>query len=325
MSKKTYNEDVLDEFNNKFNTQHTEDIEDRPQQRSLGKVDFGGNVSMKSDDMLGYIDLPFDSLPSKGMFYPDDMSIAIRAASVREIRDFSIIDSNNPKDVADRTNMLISGCVRVMKGNMPLSYKEILECDKLMVLLHVRALTFESGLSSIKIPVSKGNCTNVGCDFEGEIPLDFSMVELKEFKSDSVLMRYYDRDMKCFNVKTKNYGEFQIKMPTIGTSEYVLNWIYVNQNKKWDKAIIPLLTYFVDYKQRPDLFRKAVEAESWGIKKFELIHRLVEQMTESIGIAENFKAVCPECGGDMKIPFQIVGGLKSLFVESVHDILDELV
>ena len=329
-----HQKDVLDEFNEQFGQQEKKEATGTPvagaptivngRTTSLGQVTYHDTVNTKSaDQLLGYIDLPVVNLPSAGRFYPDDLTISIRAAKVAEIRDFSIIDEQNPKDVADRIGALLSNTVKVMRGNAPVSYKELLEADKLMLVFHVRALTFDSGLSSIKVPVPASACQN--CHYEGDVPLDWGMVQIKHPAADSILERYYDEENKCYTVKTKTLGTFQLKPPTIGTAEYLLNWIVTNQNKKWDKALVPLLAYFINYKERPDLFKKAVEAQSWPTKKFSLVNRLVEELEDGLGIETEFKTVCPDCGSEITIPFQIGGGLKSIFVEDLSDLTEELI
>ena len=54
-----------------------------------------------------YHNIPLDCLPSLGRFYPENTQISIRAARVDEIREFSAIDENNPKDVIDKLTYMV--------------------------------------------------------------------------------------------------------------------------------------------------------------------------------------------------------------------------
>ena len=86
---------------------------------NLGKVDplKGRGITSPDDpeikrikELSGYIKVELGNLPSAGRFYREDFEIHIRAARVGEIRDFSMMDENNIKDVDAQRNSVIVGC-----------------------------------------------------------------------------------------------------------------------------------------------------------------------------------------------------------------------
>ena len=119
---------------------------------NLGKVENPGHFNKpkaddpeikKLNDIAGYVKLKLQNLPSQGRFYRDDFEIHIRPASVREIRDFSTMDEESVKDVDDKLNNIIVSCTKIMYGNQRGSYKDILEEDRIYVLLEIKQLTFK--------------------------------------------------------------------------------------------------------------------------------------------------------------------------------------
>ena len=85
---------------------------------------------MKMNSLVNYMHLPLAGFPSEGRFYRDDFEVHIRACRVGEIREYSMMDESNPNDIIDKMNYMLSQCVKVMFGNMPGSYKDILEHDR---------------------------------------------------------------------------------------------------------------------------------------------------------------------------------------------------
>ena len=56
---------------------------------------------------MDYINIPLETLPSQGRFYPEGTRISIRSARVGEIREFSIINEEDPKDIRDKMTYIV--------------------------------------------------------------------------------------------------------------------------------------------------------------------------------------------------------------------------
>ena len=194
----TYEEQVEREFNLSQEPQQNDIIKD------LGKVDVtrGTHSDGVQDDenvkrinnMIGYLNVPLETLPSGGKFYPENTRISIRAARVSEIREFSTIDEDDAKDVADKMTYIISQCCKIYYGNTPGHYKDIIVADRIVLILKIRELTFVDGQSSIKIPVPSGACKTVGC--EPQETIDFNSTMLQFRKPDEELEKYIDQAKK---------------------------------------------------------------------------------------------------------------------------------
>ena len=144
-------------MNNEY-TQYQEDVntafdaamENNEQSKasSLGHVDVTRNRNHQLDEndpdfikmkqFAGFIDLPLENLPSAGRFYRDDIKIRIRPALVKEIRNFSMIDENNIQDIDEKLNDILISCSKVTFGDSLGSYKDLLEEDRLYVILSIR-------------------------------------------------------------------------------------------------------------------------------------------------------------------------------------------
>ena len=113
-----------------------EDIKDQPEKvaqvTSLGKArkfQEADNDPLLASE-IGWKNVPLENLPSKGMFYEDNTQIAIRAASVSEIRHWSTIDENDLLGTDDMLNFIMDKCCRIKVPGKPGSSKDLLEIDR---------------------------------------------------------------------------------------------------------------------------------------------------------------------------------------------------
>ena len=145
---KEHEDNIKKEFEKAEGIENVQDTEATQEKvTDLGKVDTSRQLkTTKADDpeirrineMAGYTPLNLGDFPSKGKFYRDDLEIHIRAARVAEIRAFSTIDENNLKEVDDGLNNIVVSCCKVMYGNQRGSYKDILEEDRIYLILSIR-------------------------------------------------------------------------------------------------------------------------------------------------------------------------------------------
>ena len=155
-----YEEQVRKEFES---TQEPEEVQKEFTTKNLGRVELSHSFNNDPEierikASMDYINIPLEMLPSQGRFYPEGTRISIRAARVGEIREFSIINEEDPKDIRDKMTYIISQCTKVYYGNTPGHYKDILEDDRLVLVFNIRELTSVDGQSSLKIPVPEGAC-----------------------------------------------------------------------------------------------------------------------------------------------------------------------
>lgn len=297
--------------------------------KDLGRVQLNKDIDDSDLDRIkssmDYVNIPLDTLPSGGRFYPEGTRILIRAARVGEIREFSIINEEDPKDIRDKMTYIVSQCTKVYYGNTPGHYKDILEDDRIVLVFKIRELTFTDARQSIKIPVPEGSCQTPGCHPQETVDFDSSKLEF--LQPSEKLEKYYDPVERCYNIQTKSFGTIKLYPPTIGVTSVIADWIREQQreDKKIDAALADILPYIIkDWRtfSSKQVFSKITEMAGWPTEKFALVLRLKDEIT--VGIEFEIKERCAQCGGELTIPVSFPEGFRSLFVPTISDLGDEL-
>jgi hypothetical protein len=299
---------------------------------SLGKTDPKRTLNVTTADdievkrlneMVGHQRLDLSLLPSKGRFYRDDFEVFIRAARVGEIRDFSTVDENNIRDVDDKLNGIIINCTKVMYGPQRGSYKDILEEDRIYVLLAIRELTFKEGEQKLLMPVTKKSCKNSTCKSQESVELRTSNLQFSI--PEDILEKYYDSYNRCYSIETKNYGIITMAPPTIGVMRAITDYVRSKEEKgqPWDKSMLSILPYLQrEWRgwNEKDIFGAITSFQGWDSTKYSIIYRLAEQM--KIGVKPEMNFPCQSCGEEVTVPLSFPGGIKALFI--IPDITSEL-
>lgn len=299
---------------------------------NLGKVDNPmGNKTVttedpeirKISDLVGYVELDLTNLPSSGKFYRNDFSIHIRSARVGEIRDFSSMDEENIKDVDEKLNSILASCTRVMYGNQRGSYKDILEEDRLYVILSIKELTFKDGENKLMMPVKGKNCQTSTCGAQESVELKTYNLQFQD--SDNILERYYNSELKCYAIETKNHGIIHMAPPTIGVMRSIAEWVRSRESegKSWDKSVLSIIPYLQrEWRGLTDdeIFNATTNLQGWNSSKYSLVYRLAEKM--KVGIKPEMSFSCQSCGAEVTVPMSFPNGIKSLFI--ISDIDSEL-
>ena len=83
--------------------------------------------SLSQPNELGWKNIPLENLPSKGKFYLDNFSLAIRSATVAEVRHWSTIDETDMLSIDDQLNYILERCAEIRIDEEEVSWKELLE------------------------------------------------------------------------------------------------------------------------------------------------------------------------------------------------------
>jgi hypothetical protein len=295
-----------------------EEMNSTIEREGLGKVNmdnFGPARAEKADVILGWMDLSLESLPSKGRFYPNDISIKIRSAKVAEIRHFSTMDENNILDIDEKLNSIVESCTSVSSKTTRMSYKDLLEEDRFALILSIRDLTFPEPEATLKVPFQDKK----GVKHEIEIKRDY----FQYFSIPSEIQKYFDNDTKRFHIQTRNHGEIVMRPPTIGLMQEVTKYIRErrDQGLDIDQSLIQVAPYLGgDWRtfNQKRLFELEIEMNGWDPKKYMLVYRVAEQL--KVGMQPEMKVLI----GDVEenIPINFRDGIKSLFI--VQDLSGEL-
>ena len=275
------------------------------------------------NSLVGYTPLNLNEFPSKGKFYRDDFEIHIRSAKVAEVRAFSTVDENNLKEVDDGLNNLVLSCTRIMYGSQRGSYKDILEEDRIYLILAIRELTFKTGEQTLMMPVGKKSCKTSECKSQESVELRTENLQFNNVID--TIEKYYDSVDRCYSVSTKSYGEIKMAPPTIGVMRAITDYIRDREekNQSWDKSTLAILPYL----QREwrgwtekDIFAKITSFQGWDATKYTIVYRLAEDM--KVGVKPEMGFPCKSCGEEVTVPLTFPGGIKALFI--ISDISSEL-
>ncbi len=327
---KSYEDDVKKEFAAAEGIEIPEITEEKI--TSLGKVDMTkGNGLISPDDpeikriqeLAGHIKLNLNLLPSGGRFYREDFEIHIRAARVAEIRDFSTLDEENLRDVDEKLNSILVSCTKIMYGTQRGSYRDILEEDRIHIILSIRELTFKNGEAKIMMPIGRKKCSTSSCKAQESVELKTENLQFNQV--DELVEKYYDDVNRCYTVPTKNHGEITLAPPNVGVMRAITDYVRKREeeNKSWDKSSLSILPYIQrewrGFNER-EIFSAMTTFQGWETGKYSLVFRLIEKM--KVGIKGEFIYPCQSCGGEVTVPLSFPGGIKSLFI--VQDISSEL-
>ena len=295
------------------------DIEAAVAAGGLGKVNmssFGPDKAQSTDQALGWMVLDQSTLPSMGKFYPADCLIKIRSAKAAEIRHFSTMDENNYIDMEEKLNSIVESCAQVTAGKSRMSYKDILEEDRIVLLLSIRDLTFPEPENKLML---KGKTEKT----KKLVDIELTTKNLIPTEIDEEIERYYSETKRTYVIKTRSAGEIEMRPPTIGVMQEITAYLKDRQEKdiEIDKAFIQVLPYM-----QPDwrslsltkIFQLEIEYKAWDEKKFMVIYRLAERMR--IGVQTELEATFD--GEIAKAPLEFPGGIKSLFI--ISDLAGEL-
>ena len=311
-------EGAFENAESKTTIEEKDPIEETINKEGLGSVNmsrFSKQDGEKSDFVLGYHSVDMETLFSRGRFYPQDTKISIRSAKVAEIRHFSTMNENSLLDIEEKLNGIVKACMRIESPNKKLSYKDLLEEDRIAVLLQIRDLTFPEAENKLILKAENSYGTTKDVELATR---NFVTTEIP-----AEIEKYYDAVARCFRIKTKSSGEILMKPPCIGVMEEVTKYIKEQQEKKkrWDQAFIQILPYIqLDWRgfNQKEIFNSEVAFQGWNEKKYMVTYRLAEKMK----IGAEPEMLVDVDGEDVSVPLQFPGGIKSLFI--ISDLAGEL-
>lgn len=263
-------------------------------------------------DVLGYLEIPVTDLPTKGIFYPEETRILIRAATAGEIRHWSTMNQDNISNVYDHLNYIIEKCVFFKLPDGSGSWKMIKEADRMYLLFAVRDFTFVEGDNELKMKITESK----------EITIHKDNIEFINIPEK--LMKYYDENERCFIFKFKTGRIIKIYFPSIGVSSWLKNYMEKKDALKegYDRDFIqfaPMLipdSYKLSNKSYEDF---VISCADWGVKEASLIAEVYDTMLENSTPKITF---INEAGAEETAPLTFSDGFKVIF--TVSNIFDGL-
>lgn len=294
-------------------------IEEKP---NLGKVAIKHHVNMidtTNVPEIGWKNIPLESLPSKGLFYPVGTTINIKMAHVKEIRHFSSIDEDDFIDGDEKLHYIIEQCTRVnLPGVARSSWKDLQDIDRFYIIFCIRELTFIEGENQLIMNVSCSSCGNVD-------EINLTKNNLNYYNIDERLMKYYDPTERSFVILTKDGDKFPLYLPTLGTAIFIKNYVKnkIQNREFYDKSFIKMAPFlFKDWRSLNEQSYKAKSQETfeYGHKKLSILSGIIDALTKSI--STDITHTCTSCSSEVTAPINFQGGVKSLFLYT--NVFDEL-
>lgn len=267
------------------------------------------------DNNMGFLELPLESLPTGGIFYPEGTKIYVRAASGGDIRHWSMTDETDITAIDNALTYIIERCMRISFPTGQATYKDLKEIDKFYVILAIRDFTFPEGNNDLKIKISENSEVVVHKD-------DVSFIDLGE-----KIMKYYNPDKRCFtfNVTNPAVGSINVYMPNGGVNQWLNSYIARKEQRQeqYDKDFIQIAPLLIeDYRGLTEASYAALirNTMNWGPKEWSLMKKVK-------GILQ--KAITPkltyidESGTEQETPLNFQGGILALFnidLESEFDL-----
>jgi len=304
----------------KEDIQKQERGETQQPKKSLGNIKDGKpeeEIKEQKKDHIGWKNVPLETLPSQGLFYPKGTKIAIRAANVKEIRHWSTIDESDGLAIDDTINYVIERCVQMVIPGKRAFFKDLKEIDRFYLLFAIREFTFKNGENKLftDVPLKSGGNQRI------EVTKDI----ISYFNPPEKLMKFYSETEHCF-VFTLSTGEkFKMYIPSIGITSFLKKYREEkNQNRQaidedFEKYCLFL---FDDWRGlTKEIFDKEQQASNnWSLEKISVASSVVELIRNSVNPTITATV---DSGEEVTVPLSFQGGLKAIFV--ISNILDELV
>ena len=266
--------------------------------------------SLPLGNQIGWIPLPSEDLPTRGLFYPEGTVLAIRSATGEEIRHWSILEESDLSALDDMLNYIIERCVTIKASNTEsgvyLSWKDIKEVDRFYLLLAIHELTFPNGENKLQVKISENKMVDVKKDMVSYITLD------------PQLMKYYDEVERCFVLRIKGGKVLRLDIPSVGVTQWLKNFIVRKQRMQeyFEEDYLNFAPFVIrSWKSlNDDLYKQFVEeSHKWDITTISLLVHVKKLFADTIDPVVKFT---DEGGAEHTAPLNFQGGIKSLFIIS---------
>lgn len=310
-------------------TEANESTENKVETTKIGNIkeirehtDRAGNTIEQTEELsdaakeLGFKNVPLETLPSQGLFYPVGTKIVIKAASGDEIKHWSTIDENDGYNIDDMLNFIMERCVKIVIPNTRASHKDLKDIDRFWLLFAVREFTFKDGENKLYADIPVGNGSE-----RVEVVKDI----INYYKPTDKMMKFYDPENRCFSFRFKDGEEVTLYFPNVGVSSFLKNYriLKEQQRQTLDEDFARYAIFlFPDWRGLTNERYEAEQQKShggWSHQKISLLSKFVDMVKESV----NPSMTVETSAGEVTVPLNFRGGLKAIFL--IPDILDELI
>jgi hypothetical protein len=284
----------------------------------------------KDAERIGFRELDFANVPSKGMFYESGRKHMFRSANLEEIKHYSSMDEADLMDIDAHVNEIIDRCTKITLGNNRGigSYKDISEFDKIHMIFSIRDLSMLKHKRERKL-MQEVKCKH--CPTTNKVEINNQLFGYYDIPKG--IMRWYSSTERCFVINDPAIETpLKIYIPTVGVLEYMAAYVKKKEIEKqrneggyYDKQFLTFAQFLIpDWRDLDEEGKFLKELEHrvknvWNYDKHSLMVNLVEKLT--YGIKPNIEFNCEECKGRLQTLVRF-RSYKSLF--DLSDVADRL-
>ena len=295
-----------------------EEDEDKNFAKNKGLSRIGDEIGQKAEIRDGWIDVDKSLLGERATFYPEDWQFRIRPATVEAIRNWSMIDDENPLSVDDVFNEVLKSCIAIVTPQGPKPWGNICSWDRFFFLLLIREYTFKQGESEVSYEEDCPECDN---------PVKFvlSSQSLSYELPDPEVMPMYDRETRTWNIDPAEYDvEADVTtfyVPTLEKDQNIKNWLIAryneNRNKKIDQVFMRFAPWMSPKISKDDTIAKRqmreleMKYKGWDEEQFEFFNDVIKNII--VTPDRNLTTICPVCGEEVVSQIRFPNNISALF------------
>lgn len=245
-----------------------------------------------------------------GIFYPAGTLIMVRAAQVKEIQSYSMVDDNNFYDIIEKMNDMLQSCIRIKYSDGTIgSFLDLKDQDRLFLIFLIRELTFQQG--NVLTITSKCSCGQ-------DVTMELKRENFLFHEIDEKLDKYYSSRTRSYHFSTINGKEFELTPPNIGLQKSFTDYILKENTEKRTPNLAFLKIIPFTLPGRTSITYEGIKAKLKEFEdpmimddiSFQFLNAAVGKMT--FGIKELVKKC--SCGTEVRTEMQFPNRASGIFV-----------
>lgn len=254
-----------------------------------------------------------EDLPSKGLFYPENTKIWIKAVTVGDVKRWTSMNEDDWSDINDKIQDIIQSCVVISFGpDSPYraDWKDLMDIDRMYLMFAIHDYSFEPGTNDIMVKLNEKDDTILHKE------------NVEFLNLDEKLMKYYNADKRCFSFPVSNAEQFKetggfmdLYMPTLGVENWLVDYVQECERRRdvYDKDFIRIAAILIP-NWRGFNVQKYIElmdkTDTWGKYEWTLLSKVASILVKS----STTPILKYNDGGiEREVPVIFRDGFKSIF------------
>jgi hypothetical protein len=282
-----------------------------------GATRVGGNIFENAEIREGWVSVDKSLLGERAQFYPENWEFKIKPATVEAIRNWSMINDENPNSIDDVFNEILKTCLAITTPQGPMPWSLIRSWDRFWFILLIREYTFIHGEREVRFTEE---CPECGDDVEFKLTSQSLMYDMP----DESVMKHYLQEEQTWLIDPQEYDvnwneTVTLYLPTLDKDANLKAWLIdrIQNKKKVDQVYLKFITWLAP-KISKDLTiaqRQIREYEniikSWNTDMFSFMDEVITNIM--VTPASSLIATCPKCGEEVTAQVRFPNGVRDLF------------